>query len=65
MASIAIRTRVRRWVSTHRKLARLPSELRTASTSVDIAGRREAVQKEPRLQKQASNDPATPKGEQN
>jgi hypothetical protein len=31
MASIAIRTRVRRWVSADRKLARLPSELRAAS----------------------------------
>jgi hypothetical protein len=34
MASIAIRTQVRRWVSAYRKLARLPSERRTASIPV-------------------------------
>ncbi len=34
MASIAIRTQVRRWVSGHQELAPLPSVLHTASTSV-------------------------------
>ena len=64
LVNIEIHTLMWLWVSAHRKLARLPSELRTASVSDCFSWPEKSCAK-PLLQKRTSNSPATPKGEQN